>query len=139
MNAEAPARESVIAFRVTNAESREIDKAAGAAKMDRPGYLRAKVLGHTSGAAPAVERKPKKSHGVASLGSPRLAVILSTLKARGALGATGLELVGATNSLAISTCVSEIRRQLPRGQSISCTLEGVSENGHRIYRYVLHS
>jgi hypothetical protein len=80
--------------------------------------------------------KPKKSHGVASLGSPRLSVILAALERAGSAGATGLDLTRLTNSLAIATSISEIRRQL-KGRSISCTPEGTTATGARVYRYVL--
>jgi hypothetical protein len=128
----------VIAFRCTNAESREIDKSARDARMPRGDYIRMKVLGNAAGAAPAKTETPKRAgRHAARLGeSGRMRDIYDALKSAGSCGLTGMELANMTHCLAISTAISQLRLSL-EGEKIECRREGETENGSKIYRYVL--
>lgn len=128
-------RDAVVAFRVTPSESRAIDIAAQVARMDRGDYLRARVVGQAIATGPRSNGKGR-CHG-ATLSSPRLSKIYEALRAAGDHGLTGLDLTKATSSLAISTCVSELRRCLPAGESVECVREGTTEAGAKVYRYRL--
>jgi len=73
-----------------------------------------------------------------SMDSPRLSKLYASLKLAGKHGETGLHLQGRTNSIAISTDVSELRQRLAgTGETISCQYFGKSASGRKIYIYRL--
>lgn len=65
-------------------------------------------------------------------GSERLRRTLSFIRGWGSAGVTSAELQGFTNSMAVATDVSELRRN---GFLIDCKYEGTNERGRRVYRY----
>lgn len=73
-------------------------------------------------------------HAASSEKSERLKRTLSALRNGGRLGRTGADLARVTNSLAISTDISELRRN---GWLIERQYEGLSPTGRRVHRYTL--
>lgn len=75
-----------------------------------------------------------RMHAASSEKSERLKRTLAALRAGGLLGRTGAELSRATGSLAISTDISELRKN---GWIVDRQYEGLSAHGRRVHRYTL--
>jgi hypothetical protein len=75
-----------------------------------------------------------------SLDSPRIKKLLAFLEARGAQGATTIEITTACVTTRASSDVAELRACLVgTAKRIETTYEGENENKRRVHRYVLKS
>lgn len=64
--------------------------------------------------------------------SPRLARLLGYVRSMGRHGATSLDLQQWTGSMAVSTDISELRRN---GHRIDCVYEKKTPTGRKVFRY----
>lgn len=74
-------------------------------------------------------------HGANPETGPRLRSLLLYIRSRGSWGATTLEIAEGASVEAVSTCVSEVNREMPG--EIVCRFERTTKDGRRIYRYWL--
>lgn len=66
--------------------------------------------------------------------SERLSRVLAMLRRRGGRGATTREIIAEAQVCAVNSIVAEIRAN---GVDVLCEYEGTTEDGSRVYRYVI--
>lgn len=127
-------RNEVVAVRLSADERARVD-AAAQRSGDSAAAKRAALLAWADGEdAP----KPKGHIHGATLESERIRRIYLFLLERGKAGATSAELSDTFKTVAVSTCVSELRHALKDGRTVSCAYEGKSASGAKIFRYTLN-
>ena len=84
---------------------------------------------------PTLFDEPKsRMHFARIESSPRLQQLLALLQDRGSIGVTGWEIAERIGVLNPATEISQVRHN---GYKIECTLERMTENRRRVYRYRL--